>query len=66
MANKFKPGDIVKIASGSPDMTVQEFASNAMYTKTYDDQYICVWFDTNNEPQSDSFHENVLVLVKSS
>lgn len=37
MSEKYKSGQIVKIKSGGPDMTIKEFSN-------YESEYICQWF----------------------
>ncbi|MEI7209242.1 DUF2158 domain-containing protein [Pectobacterium carotovorum] len=38
MSNKFKSGDIVKLKSGGPDMTVK------IYSSSQGDSFLCQWF----------------------
>jgi len=40
MADKFRVGDVVKLKSGGPNMTVEE---------TYPDKVGTSWFDTNGK-----------------
>jgi len=48
----FTPGDVVRLKSGGPKMTVLE---------TKDDMVTCKWFDRNGKLHSDGFN---LALVE--
>ncbi len=59
MSNKYNVGDIVKLRSGGPDMTVQDvpIAGNQ-----YKDHYRCQWF-AGKKLESGNFQEESLELV---
>lgn len=51
---EIKPGSVVKLKSGGPEMTVSD-SSNGYYS--------CVWFDKNSgEAKEKSFKAHVLAL----
>ncbi len=54
---KFKPGDVVHLASGGPSMTV----AAAMEGKP---TLLCVWFDKDDRRQADEFFPITLVAAK--
>lgn len=66
---KFKIGQVVRIISGSPNMTIQEV--NYEPVNPYDPEgeqqftgfYLCTWYETKDLQPSKEFHENVLELV---
>jgi uncharacterized protein YodC (DUF2158 family) len=53
--SSFKPGDVVRLKSGGPDMTVSSDGETKGYVN-------CVWFPTPNTPQPchNSFPESCL------
>ncbi len=53
MELKFKIGDSVKLKSGSPDMTVNQYESLTRMVE-------CVWFHDTTK-MTGSFHENSLM-----
>jgi uncharacterized protein YodC (DUF2158 family) len=53
---KFENGDVVKLRSGGPDMTVTGCELGV---------YQCAWFTFGDESRSSSFSEEALILVKS-
>ena len=53
---KFKSGDIVKLKSGGPSMTVQEWDK-------LNESYRCKWF-AGNKVQTGHFEEDSLVPVE--
>ncbi|KVD35701.1 hypothetical protein WI84_16365 [Burkholderia ubonensis] len=55
MAGKFKTGDIVRLNSGGPDMTVKD------YRTTYGD-YSCQWF-AGKKLEQGQFREDSLQLA---
>lgn len=54
MDSNFKPGDVVELKSGGPDMTVSAIHEDSAY---------CEWFDHKNEPQARMY---VLAVLKPS
>ena len=48
----FKKGDVVRLKSGGPKMTVSEIRS--------DDTLFCRWFDNKNNPQQGEFNPEEL------
>jgi len=56
MVKKFKEGDIVKIRSGGPDMTVKSISN-------IDGELICQWF-SGSKLQSGYFDPESLVKVE--
>ena len=42
MAQKFKPGDLVRLKSGGPVMTVEK--ANLDFYKQWEGTYSCSWF----------------------
>ena len=54
MADAIKPGDIVMLKSGGPDMTVAWIADNEAY---------CEWFDSKGEPRGQRY---ALVVLRHS
>jgi uncharacterized protein YodC (DUF2158 family) len=56
---EFKPGDVVKLKSGGPAMTI------AKYGKYSDgEKALCEWFDGKGEVKRDTFADYQLVAVK--
>jgi uncharacterized protein YodC (DUF2158 family) len=55
--SKFKQGDVVRLKSGGPSMTVTNVEP--------DDCLYCIWFDRNDVPQGKSFYEAGLVVADS-
>lgn len=51
----YKVGDVVKLASDGPAMTVESFQDNG--------DLFCIWFDNNNTRQGDSFPPASVVKV---
>jgi uncharacterized protein YodC (DUF2158 family) len=49
---KFNIGDIVKLKSGSPDMTIQQFLN--------DNTIECHWYEKKHGIQKEIFHESML------
>jgi uncharacterized protein YodC (DUF2158 family) len=58
MTQKFNPGDVVRLKSGGPDMTVASYGS-----QMHDGQPYCRWFDGNRRMQ-DYFNDAELELVE--
>ncbi len=59
MAGKFQIGDIVRLKSGGPDMTV-----NAVNVGVTGKQVYCVWF-AGKKHEGAQFHPDVLEPVES-
>jgi uncharacterized protein YodC (DUF2158 family) len=53
---RFHPGQIVKLLSGGPSMTVEEFVDAPNGTS----RYRCVWFDTLGVLHSQVISERLL------
>jgi len=49
---QFQVGDVVRLKSGGPLMTVQQ--------ATYADNIMCTWFGENNRRMSEGFHPRTL------
>ncbi|BBF14935.1 hypothetical protein CHBNV3_17990 [Haemophilus influenzae] len=58
LENKFGVGQVVKLKSGGPDMTIQDF-----YTKEFSGKYRCQWF-AGKKLENGVFPEQSLELVK--
>jgi uncharacterized protein YodC (DUF2158 family) len=59
-AVEFKPGDLVRVRSGGPLMTVKQVGKTAMLDE---DAVWCVWFEkvgNKQVPQEETFHPVVL------
>jgi uncharacterized protein YodC (DUF2158 family) len=75
MTQKFKTGDVVKLKSGGPDMTISGYQSvlnlGALMGRKSDEEIgesqvtKCTWFD-GKKPMGNSYHEDLLDLVRSS
>jgi uncharacterized protein YodC (DUF2158 family) len=55
LAMQFNPGDVVRLKSGGPKMTID--------SKDGED-YFCIWFDSKNEQKQNSFSGPVLEAVE--
>jgi len=54
---KFETGDVVRLKSGGPKMTVQEITQD-------EDEYIeCIWFEEGNK-MMDTFHPDTLEKIE--
>jgi uncharacterized protein YodC (DUF2158 family) len=60
MAHDFKKGDLVRLKSGGPRMTVAGLGEGAI-----DGQRLvsCTWFDQRNNPHSQAFDPDVLEIT---
>jgi hypothetical protein len=58
LGNKFEVGQVVKLKSGGPDMTIQDFC-----TKEFSGKYRCQWF-AGKKLENGVFPEQSLELVK--
>ncbi|MGX8010354.1 YodC family protein [Mesorhizobium sp. ORM8.1] len=58
MSNTFKTGDVVKLKSGGPPMTVSDGAASGMY--------LCHWFNRDGDvwtPQHAGFKPDQLIAI---
>ncbi len=55
---KYKAGDIVRLRSGGPEMTVKEIPNN----RRYSNNYLCQWF-AGKKLESGQFNEESLEPV---
>ncbi|RAZ84099.1 DUF2158 domain-containing protein [Mesorhizobium hawassense] len=58
MPNSFKTGDVVRLKSGGPQMTVSDGAASGMY--------LCHWFNRDGDvwiPQHAGFKPDQLVVI---
>ena len=53
---QFKPGDVVKLKSGSPKMTVTSVGDRLGTLSVW-----CSWFDEKNKPQNEVFPVEAVV-----
>jgi uncharacterized protein YodC (DUF2158 family) len=60
VADKFKAGDIVKLKSGGPNMTVMERSQFDYESET---KYRCRWFDSKHQQSFGRFKEAELDIV---
>jgi uncharacterized protein YodC (DUF2158 family) len=60
VAEKFKTGDVVRLKSGGPNMTVVEYGE---FNFEAEKQYLCRWFDEKNKPAELTFREAELEIV---
>ena len=54
--NPFQVGDVVRLKSGGPLMTVQQ--------ATYADNIVCTWFGESNKRMSEGFHLRTLQKIR--
>lgn len=60
-AQKFQVGDIVRLRSGGPLMTVEAFDKYGMYVGEW--KYLCKWFDDENKLTEGLFKEPQIELA---
>jgi len=60
MSERFKPGDVVRLKSGGPNMTIVKFGSFSMGTK---EGYLCKWFGAKNVLTDEVFSDAELEAV---
>lgn len=58
MANQFQPGNVVRLKSGGPLMTVEQVGQDAAGR----DRVWCKWFDKNSNPQTETFPPETIQL----
>ncbi len=63
MANTFKSGDKVRLATGGPDMTVKEEDTTAYTFVKENPLYVCQWFDGSKLTEA-KFRADTLVASK--
>lgn len=56
MERKFKAGDVVKLNSGSPNMTIEYYNTES--------EVLCTWFDINCNNFKKMFYVEALTLVE--
>ena len=61
LENKFEVGQIVKLKSGGPDMTIQSLCKN-IRTEAFSGNYTCQWF-AGKKLENGIFPEQSLELV---
>ena len=68
MEPKFKPGDVVKLISGGPNMAIQGAHYDVLANEYVEDIYDCVWFEKDSDPKQEAhygpFSAADLLLVK--
>jgi uncharacterized protein YodC (DUF2158 family) len=60
MAQRFKTGDVVRLKSGGPTMTVADYGK---YNYSEFDSYKCRWFDEKKKLTEDVFSEEELEMA---
>lgn len=67
MEPKFVTGDIVRLASGGPDMTIRGIHFDVLANEYKNDMFDCIWFAENkagkNEAHYCPFHASELIKV---
>lgn len=67
MKPKFVTGDIVRLASGGPNMTIRGVHFDVLTNEYRDDMFDCIWFEKNiagkNEPHFCPFYASELIKV---
>lgn len=61
MSTEIKAGDVVKLKSGGPTMTVSEIGYEQGYENGPQSAW-CDWFDDKNQPQTKVFKLSALQL----
>ena len=61
MADKFNIGDVVRLKSGGPNMTVTAY--NVYGYRETEKQYLCRWFADNQKPTKLACKEEELEIV---
>lgn len=60
MAQKYKVGDVVRLRSGGPTMTVANFGE---YDYEETGKYLCRWFGEKHKLEEQTFKEEEIELV---
>lgn len=62
---KFSKGDVVRLKSGGPKMTIEgyEIVMGWDFTSESDDTVVCKWFDLNEVLQVQKFNHETLEIV---
>ncbi len=61
----FSTGDIVKLKSGGPDMTVERYliVKSLGYSRESNHEVICSWFDAQGKHHARTFEQDALEKV---
>ena len=60
---ELKVGDVVRLKSGSPDMTVKECPFKTIDGREHFEKVDCEWFTTNGEAKHKIFDINELEII---
>lgn len=60
---ELKQGDVVRLISGGPDMTVVEYPFTDISGNKYDNIVKCQWFNNDNYLKHDTFEINTLIKL---
>lgn len=63
MAEEIKPGDVVRVKSGGPTMTVADIANYSMTGDT-EMKARCTWFDAKHKLETSLFELHMLEKVR--
>ncbi|MFC3355518.1 YodC family protein [Sphingobacterium zeae] len=65
ISKKFSKGDVVRLKSGGPKMTIEgyEIVMGWDFTSESDDTVVCKWFDLNEVLQVQKFNHETLEIV---
>jgi uncharacterized protein YodC (DUF2158 family) len=67
MKSKFESGDVVKLISGGPNMTIHGIHYDVLANQYVQDMFDCVWFEKDNDPKQEAhygpFGADDLVIV---
>ncbi|MDT0620865.1 YodC family protein [Croceitalea vernalis] len=63
MPQKFTKGDVVRLKSGGPIMTIEKYKLETGwdYSKESDHVVVCTWFDNDGKLESRPFEQDALV-----
>ena len=64
MGQKFTKGDVVRLKSGGPIMTIEKYKweTGWDYSHESDHVVICTWFDLNGKLESRPFEQDAVVM----